>query len=776
MTTQETTENANGGNGGQLVVNVIAVSALFVAVVFNLVLLSPEVRGGIFFFNDTVLHMLLIDMAVEAITKGQNVTDPWQGTMNMGTPVFHYYQHLPHVAVALVHVLTFEAIPVVTLVKWASYLLLSAFPLSIYWSLRRFGFSKLTAAMGGIVSPLVASLDAADLVELYGGLDYDSYTTRGWGLFTQLWAMVLLPPALALGYRVLRDGQGYFWATLLLASTFMSHLMFGYIAFITLGGLTFIQLSRLDHPRSIPAVMWVQWRRLMILVLLVAVVTSYFLIPFFLDRQYFNIRFFLEPVLRDSLGYSAVLEGLFKGSLFDFERLPSITILVLAGFVLCVVRWREERYLIPAAIFLLWLLLYFGRSTWGPLIDVLPMSRYIQMHRFIAGVHLGGILLAAIALAAAWRWAISRTQLWYLVPVLALTLLFLLPVYFERRSYLSDNAFVVEETREALAAEDGNLSGLFERLDQLPPGRIYAGQWGSGNWGEQYRVGFAHMFALLYTEGVDMVGATYHRYSLSSEVVQNFDETAWEQYNLFNVRYVVAPEKQKFPAFVKPLQKFGRHNLYEVETSGYFDLVGSDLVFEGDRTDFYPAASTWIASDLPVAKQHPAISLGGSSLAGPPLPLSEAPSLIPLGIPSGPSSVGPSRGIVLSEDVGRDFFVAKVDVARESMLLLKTNYHPNWRVTVDGVTVDKVMLMPGFLGVQLTRGEHEVRFEYQPRRLRTVLLGLGLLTLLLIPVGERRAPAVSSWIAHVIPASPIGSLKWPKRTESRQSRRRRRRR
>ena len=188
--------------------NVITVSSLIVAVVFNLVLLSPEIRGGIFFFNDTVLHMLLIDMTVETITKGQNVTDSWQGTMNMGMPVFHYYQHLPHVAVALVHVFTFESITVATLVKWAYYLLLSAFPLSIYWSLRRFGFSKLTAAMGGIVSPLIASLDAADLVDLYGGLDYDSYTTRGWGLFTQLWAMVLLPPALSCGYRVLRDGQG----------------------------------------------------------------------------------------------------------------------------------------------------------------------------------------------------------------------------------------------------------------------------------------------------------------------------------------------------------------------------------------------------------------------------------------------------------------------------------------------------------------------------------------------------------------------------------------
>ena len=179
--------------------------------------------------------------------------------------------------------------------------------------------------------------------------------------------------------------------------------------------------------------MWRQWRRLIILFLLVSVVTSYFLVPFYLDRQYFNVRFFLDPILRDSLGHSAVLQGLVKGSLFDFQRFPSITILVFVGLVISLVRWRDERYLIPVVIFLLWLLLYFGRATWGPLIDVLPMSRYLQMHRFIAGVHLGGIFLAAIALATAWGWAVSRARVWYIVPALAFTLLLLLPVYFVKK-------------------------------------------------------------------------------------------------------------------------------------------------------------------------------------------------------------------------------------------------------------------------------------------------------------------------------------------------------
>jgi hypothetical protein len=171
------------------------------------------------------------------------------------------------------------------------------------------------------------------------------------------------------------------------------------------------------------------------------VVTSYFLIPLFLDRTYLNNNN-LPRITYDSFGHSAVLIGLAKDHLFDFGRFPSLTILMAVGFVFCLLRWRQEQYLIPVTIFLLWLLLFFGRSTWGVLIDVLPMSRQLHMIRFMAMVHLGGIFLMAVALAAPWRWAVSRSNVWYFAGVLALTSLLLLPVYNERRSYLVEKAFL----------------------------------------------------------------------------------------------------------------------------------------------------------------------------------------------------------------------------------------------------------------------------------------------------------------------------------------------
>jgi len=347
------------------------------------------------------------------------------------------------------------------------------------------------------------------------------------------------------------------WATLLLAATMMSHLMFGYMAFITLGVLTLIQPARVPNLRSLVDSMWPRWCRLVILDLLVLLVISYFLVPTFLDRTFLNNSVFLDTVQYDSYGHSEVLQGVVKGNLFDFNRFPSLTILLALGFAVCLYRWRETRYLMPVVIFVFWLILYFGRATWGPFIDVLPMSRFLHMHRFIAGVHLGGILLMAVALAAPWSWAFSRKKVWYPAAALVLTVLVLLPVYIERRSYLVENASLIDLTRQATVAEDADLTALFRTLEQLPPGRVYSGQQRGSvlpNWSDDYYVGNLGVDDLLHLEGLDMVGMVYHGFSLNSDVSINFDEQRRDHYNLYNARYVVTPEGQDFPDFVQPLQ------------------------------------------------------------------------------------------------------------------------------------------------------------------------------------------------------------------------------
>ena len=85
---------------------------------------------------------------VVAVAAGQDPTDPWLASINFGFPLFHQYQHLAYLPPAVLYlVLLGETPPLPDVFAWTSYPLLAAFPLSIYWSARRFGFDRLTSAM-----------------------------------------------------------------------------------------------------------------------------------------------------------------------------------------------------------------------------------------------------------------------------------------------------------------------------------------------------------------------------------------------------------------------------------------------------------------------------------------------------------------------------------------------------------------------------------------------------------------------------------------------------
>ena len=68
---------------------IIPFALVLFAIAFNLYRLYPEVESSVLGGNDMVMHLLLADAVMEAITRGRNFTDPWQGTMGMGFPLAH---------------------------------------------------------------------------------------------------------------------------------------------------------------------------------------------------------------------------------------------------------------------------------------------------------------------------------------------------------------------------------------------------------------------------------------------------------------------------------------------------------------------------------------------------------------------------------------------------------------------------------------------------------------------------------------------------------------
>jgi hypothetical protein len=233
---------------------------------------------------------------------------------------------------------------------------------------------------------------------------------------------------------------------------------------------------------------------------------------------------------------------------------------------------------------------------------------------------------------------------------------------------------------------------------------------------------------------LDNVGYLYHALSFNAEIEGHMDETRRAHFNLFNVRYVVAPAGRTFPSFVVPLGQEGRHRYYAVQTTGYIDLVDVPLAFQGDRDGWYPIVNHWLASRLVEAKQHPAFFLGRSV---PDAFSDRAFSVDERSTPAAKdaldrlarSATPGDLGRVVEKEVRPGRYVAEVDATRPCFALLKATFHPGWRATVDGRPVEAVMLAPAYVGVAVPPGVHEVAFGYDPGRLRSILFWAGLAVL-----------------------------------------------
>ncbi|MGE0135179.1 MAG: YfhO family protein [Dehalococcoidia bacterium] len=703
----------------------VCVGLVAFAVLFNAVFLLPELTSRPADLNDNVFHYLNLQRANEAVRGLDDPTEPWLSEIALGYPVFHYYQHLPYVVPAAVHVIT--SLPLEWLFHVINYVLLCLFPVSIYWSMRRFEFARPEAALAALTASLIST-------DGLFGFDFGSYVWAGYGLYTQLWGMLLLPPALALSYQVVRTGRGYLWAVLLLGATVMSHLAFGYVAFASIALFAVLSPTRSEMRARGP--------RALALIALTVGVTSYFLIPLALDSGYLN-RSVWDPLFKyESFGAQQVTEWLLQGQLFDHSRFPVLTLLVGAGLITCGVLWRaEERYRMVALLFALWLLLYFGPKTWGGLLDATPLGRDFYFHRLIAGVHMAGIMLAGIGFAVPWRWLRDFQDRRYLAAFALAAAIALLPVYLERVDYLGDNRALMRQTSAAMTAEEQDIEGLLTLLGTAPPGRVYAGL--AAQWGGQYRIGSVPMHAILTAHGFDNVGFLWHPWSLNGDVQVLFDEQRPELYDLFNIRYIVAPEDRTFPDFVQFVGAFGRHRLYRVDTTGFFDVVTSNRAFYADKESFYFAASNWLASAAPTLRFHPTLVFPGAPgaaglPAGQPIEAAEYPQ-------QAPGAPRPAYGSVLAEDVSSGRYVAVIDAPEGGTVILKQSYHPGWRAYVDGKEVTPRMVMPSYLAVDVGAGEHAVVFSYGPSAARHALQIAGVLILAAFLIdGRHRRRAVQA--------------------------------
>jgi len=684
-----------------------------VPIAFNSVALLPELRLPIPSLNDDAVHYLFVQRASEALAGGENPFDHWGPELELGFPQFFYYQHLPHLSVVLLHRLLLKQVDLLTLFNLLRYLLLVGFPLTVYWSMRRLDFSVVAAAVAAAMAALLSS-------DHRYGFEYDSYVWRGFGMYTQLWAMHLSFITLACLDRVLERGDGYVPAVVASSLLAMSHLVYAYMMAVTALVLLGVGLDRVNaRPRL---------ARLTVTGALGAIITSYFWLPFLLSKAYLSASPYLQPWKYDSFGAANILKWLANGDLLDYGRLPVLTVMLALGIASALLaRTRPAR--MALILLVLWLALYFGRITWGRLADLLPMHEGLLFHRFIGGVHLAAILLIGLGGEWLWRQLGPLPERWRAVAAGFILLAVMVPAMRERHGYYILNTQWMERTKKALD-DDHDARTILATLKDLPPGRTYAGL--RANWGKSLQLGDLHFYDLLTFHRVVALSPPYSSISLNADLIWHFDDRNPTHYDLFNVRYVVAPRQLPMPAFLRRLKETPRYTLYRVGAGGYARYVSiTGLKRIDSQSNLFAQNKSWLLSAEPglgrfVRYEFPSGRSG-----------SEGPAI--RGCPGG--------GMIREERVLPGEIDLRVECQEASTLILKTTYHPNWRVIVDGRPAQAFMASPSFIGVDVPGGPHDVQAEYRSPVYKSVLLLLGACTLLATIWFRRRFTRLDALLA-----------------------------
>jgi hypothetical protein len=707
-----TVDQAEAQEGAGLVQNadrrrIFAWAAVALAVLVNALALRPELAIGRVDLNDNVFHYTLIERMVQAITSGHNPLDCWSSEWALGHPVLRTYQPLAHLLVSGVYLMLGRVIPLLTVFNWVRYLSIVLLPLSFWGAARLIGLSRTAAAAAAALAPLVST-------NFLYGIEYGSFTWAGSGLFPQAVATHLLLFAIGMGAVALRTGRRVLVAGVLVGLTALAHLIYGYIAGLTLVLLVLLPEARGDRRGRLA--------RLGGIAGMAMLVSAFQILPLLADHAILSHSLW-EPVWKwDSFGAAVTLTRLFTGELLDHGRLPVLTVLALAG--VAVWAWRRRAGAAPVLEFVaagaaLWIAIYFGRPFWGPLLNVLGISDDMHLHRVIGGAHVFLVLLAGVALAELWDRLPGRG-----VAAVAITIVLFYPMVRERLVYLQQNEAWGRRTLQAYDTDRPDLNAAIAAAKSRG-GRAYAGL--AAGWGGQFKVGDAPVYAFLSTSQVPAVAFLYHSMALTGDVMLRFNDHAAAQYRLFNIKTAIAPVN--WPLLPRAVAaagaRFGRFQLYYTPGNGYFDLVDAGAAVLTTRRNFYDINSRWLESDWVDKQTHLLLDFGEGAPAG--LQRVEAGAMLPF-IAAPP----PSAGTVRAEQQNGEDYGAEIDVVRQSYLLFKMAWHPNWKAYVDGQAQPVVTLSPGFSAVGVTPGHHRVEFRYEPGWGKPLLALGGILAVVLI--------------------------------------------
>lgn len=695
--------------------------AVAAAVAWNLVHLRA-LTLSVAYGDDSTMHEQMVRFAAGQLRAGHFPLTSWFPFLGEGSPQFLHYQSLPALLAGAVGLLTGPDVAF----RWSLYLLLSLWPVSVYLAARTFGGS---GPGGGRAAAAAAAAMAPFLMSVTGvGYEQGAYAWTGFGVWTQLWAMWTLPLAWAWSWRAIRDGHGCLRAVLLTALTVAFHFETGYLALSVL----------IVWPFLAGKPVLIRVRRAAVVLGGSLLASAWVIVPLLRERPWASVN---EPLQGTGLvnGYGArqVLDWLFTGQLLDFGRLPVITVLAALGLALAWLAWSADssgRALLAGLV--ICLLLAFGRTTFGSVVDIIPGSADIFFRRFMMGVQLGGLLLAGRG--AGWlatRWARlmpARVPRWRpalsAIAVLAAAVPVLAPAWLQLSAYDRQDSAQISAQRVADATQGAQLDRLLAVIDTDGGGRTYAGM--PQNWGQYFTVGQVTVFQYLESRDIDEVGYTLRTASLMTDPEYYFDEDNPSDYRLFGVRYLLLPAGKRPPVPARLVMASGPYRLWTVSGTGYIQagqIVGQ---ISANRTNVGARGVPVLDSGLADAGEYLSVDYGSQSGGD-----DRAPAVRP----------EPAAGTVTAQRTGLadGQAAATVRMSRPGVAVLSASYDPGWTATVNGRPEPVEMVAPALVAVDVPAGTDHVVFRYHGYGDYPELFTLGGLTLAAIAA----APALG-WLTR----------------------------
>lgn len=709
------------------------------AVLFNLWFLRAE-RLVVNYPNDSQTHRQMVVWATQMLSHGLLPFGQWYAHLSLGSPFFVQYQSASAVldgAVGLV-------IGPRQAYAWSLYVLLALWPLCIYATGRLLRWGVWESGLAAAMSPLIYSLTGR-------GFEHQAYLWLGSGLWSELWAMWTLPLAIGLSWRYLHERRNLFWAVLFMGATISFHFLMAYLGAMFL--VLMVLISRQDF--------WRRAARAGTIGVLSLLTTLWVTLPLLADAKWTALNEFqVHTSIDDSYGAAKVLTWLSRGQIYDSGRFPILTILVAFGLVWCGLRFRrDERARFLAAMWVLSLLLYFGRPTFGFVLDLLPGNKDLLFQRFVAGLDLSGLFLAAVG--AVWcvrlahagakqlaprvvgaAWNLRGARIGAPVLALAVTVLVLAPAWNQVRTYDGYDAAWISYQRGVDATNGREIQALLDLAAQRGGGRVYSGM--PSNWGYNFKVGGVQTYIYQENSPVDAVGFTLRGFGLMTDPEAWFDEYNPGDYNVMGIKYLLYPIGKKPPVPATLLTTSGPYALWTVPTSGLIQVVDTTTPIPANASDLGKMTKDFLASSLPNLSVYPTIAYAGSPAAAPTIPFGSK-------YPKGPAG----QVVASSDDLAYGEASATVIANRSSVVLLKSSYDPGWSATVDGRPAKTEMLAPALVGVEVGPGLHRVVFRYHGYGSYPLLFAIASLTLVGIGVGPARWRRVAARVqrARWLPAA-----------------------